>query len=352
MNTRPRAIRSGLTLVELLAVIAIIGLLVGLLLPAVQSARESARRTKCTSNLREWSQAMLQHHQAMSFLPYLASRAIRGQAPGTEDPLTAAGNVAIPLRSFIVPLWPFVDNQPLYDQYDAWLQAGSYGQLPAAFRTPIELNYCPSDKPGARYCPRGISGTACGVRQNYVVNSGTFSAIQSIGGWTATTNTQQARPVAPFGFAKGHLHWNFTPFHTSLNQILDGCSNTLLMSEIRVFPFDEGRLPGNGWAHADADTRGVVTSGINTPAFMTFSTPNSGIDNCQGVSGCDFTQTELPCTAPGSSLLMTVSARSRHAGGVNASLCDGSVRFIGDDIAMNIWRALSTIRNQELLEAY
>jgi prepilin-type N-terminal cleavage/methylation domain-containing protein/prepilin-type processing-associated H-X9-DG protein len=362
MNTRLRVFRAGLTLVELLAVIAIIGLLAGLLLPAVQSARESARRTTCTNNLRQWAHAMLQHHEAMSFFPHIATRAVPPTPPGGEDLVMVSGACTAvggqSPRSFIVALWPYMEQQALSDQFTRNLYAGASNQ--ATFSTPLPVNYCPSDKPGAMWCPRGASGANCTARHNYVVNAagpnGAIQPVTSLTGSAMCTNNMQPRAVAPFGFGKGSVSGNFVPFRTNLGHVVDGASMTLLMAEIRVFPVDQGMLPepnSGGYSWEDADTRGVVITGIHTPAFMTLFTPNSGRDLCQGVSGCrNDVDPQMPCYVISGNLNLSVSARSRHAGGVNASLCDGSVRFISDGIALNTWRALSTIRATDLVEAY
>jgi prepilin-type processing-associated H-X9-DG protein len=357
MTPNHRDPRAALTLVELLATIAIIGLLVGLLLPAVQSARESARRSACTNNLRQWATAMLQHHEAMSFFPHIATRAVPPTPPGGEDVVFVSGSCAVTggtvNRSFVVATWPYLEQQALYDQFTRNLYAGTSNA--AAFATPLAVNYCPSDKPNAMYCPRGATGTGCTARQNYVVNSGTLSALQPVTILTGSAVcSMQPRATAPFGFGKGSVSGNFVPFRTNLGHVLDGASMTLLMAEIRVFPHDDGRLPGNGYAWADADTRGVVSTGIHTPAFMTRFTPNSGIDLCQGVSGCDLNhdQSDLPCYVISGNLQLTISARSRHLGGVNAAMCDGSVRFVDDSIALGTWQALSTMRRGDLVDSF
>ncbi len=355
--TRRRGSRSGLTLIELLVTIAIIGSLVGLLLPAVQAAREAARRSACSSNLRQWATALLQHHEAMSAFPYLATRASPPTQPGDEDnalvsgACVATGGTAS--RSFVVATWPYLEQQAVHDQFMRGLYAGTSTAAPLS--VPMAVNYCPSDKPNARYCPRGATGANCIARQNYVVNSGTLRAVQPVAVVAgAAVCSMQPNPVAPFGFGKGSVSGNFVPFRTKLRSVVDGTSKTLLMAEIKVFPHDQGRLPGNGYSWADADTRGVVSPGFYTSAFMTRFTPNSGVDLVQGTGGCDFNydQTDMPCEVRGGNLDLTVSARSRHRGGVNVAMCDGSVHFIDDTIAIGTWRALSTMRGGDRIDSF
>ena len=105
-----RSLRAGFTLVELLAVIAIIGTLVGLLLPAVQAAREAARLSACGNNLKQWGVAMATHHDAKS---KLANNVVSDQ----YQPSPWAR------RSFVVDLWPFIEEQRLYDRWDFTKQA-------------------------------------------------------------------------------------------------------------------------------------------------------------------------------------------------------------------------------------
>lgn len=352
--------RRAFTLVEMLATIAIVGLLVALLIPAVQSARESARRVACTNNLRQWATAMLQHHEAMSFFPHIATRAVPPTPPGGEDVIFVAGSCAITggvsPRSFVVATWPYLEQLALYDQFTRNLYAGTSNT--ATFSMPLSVNYCPSDKPNAMWCPRGATGINCTARQNYVVNSGTLSALQPVAVLTGSAVcSMQPKAVAPFGFGKGSVSGNFVPFRTSLGHVTDGASTTLLMSEIRVFPIDQGMLPfptpPGGYSWEDADTRGVVSSGIHTTSFMTQFTPNSGRDLCQGVSGCrDDVDPTMPCYVTSGNLQLTISARSRHPGGVNAAMCDGSVRFIDERISLGTWRALSTMRSGDLVDTY
>ena len=193
-----RTNRRGFTLVELLVVIAIVGVLVALLLPAVQSARESSRRTQCINHLKQWGIAMHLFHDAREHLPEGASSA--------------------PRHTWVMRLWPFIEQRVLDQGNDltipfyvepgtvAYTLNGLTGQY-------VPLYYCPSDvgsdQTVGRYQRR---------RGNYVVNWGNVPygwPIEEIG-------------LAPFSYIAGQAN---DPRETNLADITDGTSHTLLISE-------------------------------------------------------------------------------------------------------------------------
>jgi prepilin-type N-terminal cleavage/methylation domain-containing protein/prepilin-type processing-associated H-X9-DG protein len=340
----------GFTLIELLVVIAIIGALVAILLPAVQSAREAARRSMCTNQLKQWSLAMLTYEDANKALPYIANRA---NPAGSE----INGDGKTTYRGWVVALWPFIEQSELYDRWNFDRAHNDTGATPIGgmrnntlSQQRLSTYYCPSDKPGAYHCTRnatfGTSTPNCAARQNYVVNGGRAGLLQATGSANpAPGNQQQAAPSSPFGFRGGSVQSNFVPFKTKLAQITDGTSQTLLMAEIRVFPVD---VSSN-----DTDTRGVVISGLTT-GFTTHATPNSGIDTTYSLGGCDntFDPVNLPCSSPGGNISLSHSARSRHPGGVNVSMCDGTVRFVQNTISLNAWQELSTMNSGLTVPSY
>jgi prepilin-type N-terminal cleavage/methylation domain-containing protein/prepilin-type processing-associated H-X9-DG protein len=295
--------RSGFTLVELLVVIAIIGTLIGLLLPAIQAAREAGRRVSCTNNLKQWGLAMHSHHDALKHFPYGTNR----NYPAGSEVATVTASPS--RRTFVISLWPYLEALDLYSQY-------SFGRLfntspnKALCSTPLPLYYCPSDRPNAKV------DTLCAP--NYLVNWG-------------TTTFGNAGRKAPFGWLVGTTWNNNVPYHTRVADITDGTSKTLLMSEVVVAPQD-----------TDVDTRSRRFNDVGAPGFMTRTTPNSGvaddIENCVPYLPC------LTSTRVNTSL----AARSRHSGGVVVAMCDGSVRFINDTTDLGTWQALSTMAEGDI----
>jgi prepilin-type N-terminal cleavage/methylation domain-containing protein/prepilin-type processing-associated H-X9-DG protein len=308
----------GFTLVELLVVIAIIALLIGLLLPAVQSARESGRRMSCTNNLKQWALAMLAHHDSMGHFPYGTSRT---NPPGLEAtvPVPAVPTPAnVPRRTFIVSLWPYLEARALSDRYD-------FGQLFASdvnrpvCNTPLNVYYCPSDRPNAK-AGGNTNTNVCAV--NYIIN------------WGTSTYSGAGRR-APFGWLAGWTWHNQQPYCTQIAHIVDGASTTLLMSEVALPPQD-----------ADHDTRPHRFNDVGAPGFMTRTTPNSSVED-----DLEHCVSYLPCRVSGRGA-MSLAARSRHPGGVVAAMCDGSVTFVTDSIDIGTWQALSTMNQREIVDFY
>ena len=317
MNLRKHP--AAFTLVELLVVIAIIGTLVGLLLPAIQAAREAARMSQCVNNLKQWGVAMHNHHDAVKALPYGNNRV---NPPGTEASKLGQGTIR---RTFVVSLWPYLEQSDLFTAYDpnkGWYDmstnvSGRTNQSLGAMRA--THYYCPSDRPGAMW----TANIYVFCRSNYVTNHGpsVFYAAERKApfGWTGSTN----------GYS------NYIPYRTNFKDVTDGTSKTLLMSELRVTPSD-----GTG------DMRGTTMNDAGTPWFMAVATPNSGSDELNSAGAvCNNTETaDMPCFVGAN---MAVAARSRHPGGVNAVMCDGSVRFFADSIQLSTWAALSSMNGGE-----
>ncbi len=189
----------------------------------------------------------------------------------------------------------------------------------------MTIYYCPSDRPGALW-----KGDAYWrARANYVVNYGPNLLF------TPTTTDPR---VGPFGWVSSGGFGSFVPYRKGFVEIADGLSNTLLMSEI-VFP---ARDEIN-------DARGDVFNERGAHWFMAVTTPNTGID--QSSNGCPTaTSTDYdpnnPCVQ---STYQQVAARSRHTSGVNAALCDGSIRFVSNTINLAPWQAMASINGSEVI---
>lgn len=314
---------SGFTLVELLVVIAIIGVLVGVLLPAVQAAREAARRMQCQNNLKQLGLALLNYESAFKRFP-------NGSTNATGIPLSG------PRMPFTYFLYPFIEQGNLYDSFDskpASATRDSNGlHIPQCESTNSVANgptakvittlLCPSDGNGgtvARYAPFGTL-LANWSRSNYL---GFF------GPTTQGDNFNQTPLRGPFGFNYG----------ARLQQITDGTSNTMVFGEYL-----------RGMDDNPADIRGVLW--VDLPAssqIYTQNTPNSRSPDriFPGLLCNDLPHRNLPCVGT-SRNEATATSRSRHSGGVNVVVVDGSVQFFGDSIDLKIWQAFGTINGGEV----
>lgn len=304
MYSRNRAF----TLVELLVVIAIIGILIALLLPAVQAAREAARRTECVNKLKQWGVAMQMHHDTYGKLPY--------------------GSTFDPRQTWVIHLWQFIEETNLAslsdrdgDLYDPPFTI--VGTLDGLGGQAIPLYRCPSDAEGQDQ----TAGNYQRRRGNYVVNWGhaTFGGVYN-------PNTV-APGVAPFRYEDGRTS---RPEATAFSQISDGTSHTLLMSEYLL-------------AHSpqDNDWRGDILNNEGVHRFHTIQTPNSSAADVIANGWFQETSDPLMPAVAGSFSRQQNAARSRHPGGVNAVRCDGSIEFVVDSISLLAWQALGTMNGGE-----
>src|SRR3954451_22416967 len=301
------------TLVELLVVIAIIGVLVALLLPAVQAARESSRRTKCQSNLRQWALAMHNFHDVNNNLPYFTQTTPNRQ---TWAP-------------FVMPYLEQGNLVSAYTMSTHWYNAPNL----AVTQLNLPIFSCASDRQKAMWLDQTGFISA---RGNYLVNYGNLP-------WG--NDTQLGPGHGPFGLpsvqsASSNL---FTPYQCRFAQITDGTSNTLLMSEVIVARMDNNQGGGVNWpsgyfrGHIWHDA--VTSSPSHCPnIFMMINGPNSTVPDNAMCGTIPNNDVKMPCVN-GSSTTRVNSARSRHPSGVSASCADGSVRFVTDSISQTAWRA-------------
>jgi prepilin-type N-terminal cleavage/methylation domain-containing protein/prepilin-type processing-associated H-X9-DG protein len=308
--------RAGFTLIELLVVIAIIGVLIALLLPAVQAAREAARRAQCTNNLKQIGIAMHNYHDALGALPM-------GQVPVTSY---SALSLAL----------PYFEQSTSYAAVNFSLPNSDPSNNTVRM-TQISSFLCPSDYPN-RLPSRGAA-------TNYHANKGG----QVI--WTDATGPNAGMP-APNGIFVYGLSVRFA-------EVSDGTSNTAFFSERTL-----------------ADGNNAVVSPLEDVFFSPASpaTPDEAMQICRAVNINDLaTQFPLFMGAPwlngqhtyqhisppndrscGYFLInrATMPPSSRHPGGVNVLLGDGSVRFVKQTINLATWRGLGTRSSGEILAEY
>ena len=331
----PRLHRRGFTLIELLVVIAIIGVLIALLLPAVQSAREAARRAQCTNNLKQIALATHNYHDTLGSFP-----------PGAKYDRWATW------YHFVLPFMESSQLQAAYNFDGSTVSAPSLTynsvQNTTVSYTVVDAFQCPSD--GVQRVQLG--GPAPGaVQGNYGVNYGNTGT----GYWQinypegCTPGTAGCVPFlgAPFSWVSAGPGSPVRTFGRSydIGSIRDGTSNTLMASEVL-----QGQSANDP---TQVDLRGFIQYGASS-GFSTYLAPNSTQpDLVQLANYCSFPFSDNPpCQQRSNGTFRDMfAARSRHPGGVNALFCDGSVRFIKDSISLVTWRAASTSRGGEVISA-
>lgn len=327
--------RKGFTLIELLVVIAIIAVLIALLLPAVQMAREAARRAQCTNNLKQIALALVNYHDVYREFPAVC---VRSQYNGDRS----WGNFSV--KSAILPM---IDQSHVFDNINFSRNSTHYGGAPwqlTAYTAKISSFVCPSD-PG----PGGARAHV--AASNYVRNVGwhkedyrgpwrwhirswfpvySISIRQMVDGTSKTAAFSEKLLEAKFGANVAHNRGWVDPAMVNLGDSLSQPDDAVLpllnkecasVSDADLdYNFTGGGRGANGWLRNRYNANSFYTHGKtpNTPdcvsGFDTWFRDRRGHNN----------------------------ASSMHAGGVNVAFFDGSVQFIGDNIAINVWRAMAT----------
>ncbi|NQT14306.1 MAG: DUF1559 domain-containing protein [Planctomycetes bacterium] len=286
--------RQGFTIVELLVVIAIIGILIALLLPAVQAAREAARRSQCSSHLKQIGLALHNYHDThRCFPPFLIHRT------GTPSRIADVDKGA----NWLVFLLPYVEQRQLYDEWDFHIPAS----LNAGRSQELAIYKCPSDPQSTKnFCSYAGGQWA---RGNYGMNvspcwfgvgSGPGNSLGGVGG---------ANQVARFA------------------DITDGTSNTVAVDELRA-GMNEHDLRGC-WAMPGL-------SAGTAAMFNDASAPNSrepysdDMENCAVSGMLGDASSGMGCFDSTTTAQMT--GRSEHPGGLQVLMADGSARFVSDTI--------------------
>jgi prepilin-type N-terminal cleavage/methylation domain-containing protein len=330
--------RSGFTLVELLVVIAIIGVLVALLLPAVQAAREAARRSQCSNNLKQLALGYHNYHDTNNKLPQTAS--------WITKPPNAAQDSNWNGYSALTMVLPFIEQKTVYDQY-RWDQyhydnIGTPGALIVG-RTRLKVFLCPSDRDHPNITDSGWTnyGACEGTNLGYNVSVNSYNGM----------------------FARARFR--------GFNDVIDGLSNTIMAGEFIKGDNNSGKFTVNGdiakpiplsgypdqfWTQAQLDAYGTEclsngqaahqshagfrwsAPGQYNSSFNTMAPPNWRFPACHDCSGCG--QADARGIFP---------ARSRHPGGAMHAMGDGSVRFLPNTVNLTTYQALGSASGEDVV---
>jgi len=292
--------RHAFTLFELLVVIAIIGLLVALLLPAIQAAREAARRSQCLNNLRQIGVALHLHHDAKGRFP-----------PGHYCDKAGCGNNGGSESTWVTWLLPFLEQEALWDRID-WQHGFGHSPL---YNAEIHAN-----TPPVMLCPSSAAGRPSAfldayTRGSYAANNGTGPMRES-----DIYHAPVQRPAGVF----------YLNSWLNISRILDGTSNTAFVSELRLVDHSQ-------------DFRGVLHY-PEGPLYHHNQTPNSLVPDQIRHAHC-VNDPWAPCVGTFVAWIpryMTMTARSYHPGGVNLLMGDGHVRFVSESVSLGVWQAAGT----------
>ena len=336
--------RRAFTLIESLVVVSLIGLLIALLLPAVQASREAARRGQCVNNLKQIGLALHAYQASHQSFP------LNWGDPPTDPKLGRPWILSYRPYSALTRILPYLDQQPLYaainfeveNHFD--LESGSKGfpfpQNETAFQTKLAVYLCPTDE-------RSATGAGCSYRGNYGVGPCAATTRETID----SGNGFYSFPIVlgPHSFPDGMAHtvayserlhgtamgsgtgMTFARDFSAINSVNIYCNtrdadfalDCARVAATRDFPAD--RSAGFTWFYGD----------FGCAAYNHAQVPNGSIPDSVTV---------------GENWWGIVTARSNHPGGVNTMMADGSARFVNNSLSRAVWRGLGTRNGGELVE--
>ena len=333
-------LRKGFTLVELLVVIAIIGILVGLLLPAVQAAREAARRMQCSNNVKQLGLATHNYHDTFKSFPVSFFAATQAGYPTLGSPRDGRQT------SWLTGVLPYIEQSAIFNMLD--FSRGVTNDPRSTVNPPLS----PSNQwaatqriPGFK-CPSDTSPDVLNARSDTsgIANQIAF-ALTSYKGvcganwqWGVTQSTAAPWTTTRFGVSSNGLDrgngiffrgWDF-PYKTNMRDVTDGTSNTLMVGEAI------GNYSQWNWWWLSNATTATTSIPLNAKAACAAYTPATGMTKKAGLLIC---RGDWP---------NNYSFASEHTGGGNFSLADGSIRFLSDSIDRDIYRGMATISGGEI----
>ncbi|MEZ6101812.1 MAG: DUF1559 domain-containing protein [Pirellulaceae bacterium] len=346
---RVAAGRKGFTLVELLVVIAIIGLLVALLLPAVNAAREAARRNGCLNNIRQVALATIMHHDAMQAFPpggVMAEGAMWSAyiLPYMEDDalkqlMTIGENSRVGNNQWAFP--------GVYDPAAIRALGDNYKNL-IAVQTVIEIYRCPSASLPEYQHDNTVDNWHVMERV-----PGSYSANAS--GLVLSQNSPPSM-LDLDGVMFGVDKEADTLFPINLKKVKDGTSKTMLIGEVLHDVEAQETIGASRAEHQDGDHKDHWYIGSDDIDTSRGARPGQDGSECMGSTGVPINlqnrfRNTNPCSSPShpDCQALQLSFSSAHPGGINIAHCDGSAAFIGEDIDPQPWSDLGTRANQVLV---
>ena len=347
--------KRGFTLIELLVVIAVIAVLIALLLPAVQQAREAARRTQCKNNLKQLGLGVLNYESDFTVFP-----------PG--DCTRNWGSGEIPQASVHCYLMPYLEQANLYNELNflAQINAASTAankdakvKIVSAFHCPADSNPPVNNVAGANILSESCNYMQClgavSTHAGVYLTAGTGSVKGSV--ITAGTNLQPETQLHGVFFRNSSVR---------TRDITDGMSNTAILAEIKTGPNGTSSYakppvgdPKDFTVATSASINWTGSDQLFPPAECESRARNAwayrGLQWYRALMVATYYNHTLTPNAPYRDCISTnlyqghLAARSYHVGGVNCALADGSIRFVSDNIDANVWRAVGTKSNGEVV---
>lgn len=323
--------RSAFTLIELLVVIAIIGILIALLVPAVQKVRAAAALTECRNNLKQIGLALHSYESVFKKFPpgYISIPGVGYKDGQTDDWGPGWGWLAV--------LLPYVEQDNLFKSLKWDLPCWDPVNA-AAVQTPVSIYICPSARNigptvGITDINKNVLNGAVFARANYVHNVG-WNDI-----WSSPAGTDYDDPVLG---CNGVMYRNS---RIRIAQVTDGMSNTVFAGERTPYLADAvwaGVVPdGKHYSYNEFASSGTGGKGINYDNCGSYVGANSG------PSIYEYPQIIHPPNWPGGH---TDQMHSDHTGGCNILMGDGSVRFLADNIRLSTWKALCSRGDSDIID--
>jgi prepilin-type N-terminal cleavage/methylation domain-containing protein len=343
MNSR------GFTLIELLVSIAIIAVLVAILLPAVQQAREAARGSQCKNNLKQIGIAAHNYHEAFGLFPFGKGAGYVASVPG------AAGYARWSVHAMLLP---YVDQAPLYNSInfsfppDTPGMAGAIATFMPAYQTPGQVNTIQSQASIASFICPSDRGPAPGWKgqNNYAGNQG---------GWLCDRGDSPATAAGDIATSEVQQGMFYFLSRVRIGDVTDGLSNTAFFSE---------KIRGQGTADPRSDLYAVTNQNTLDATYQNCNATNTATalpltskwgfswvmgENCCTLYNHVAGPNALSCAGipfPNNNMTnmaMQVAPTSFHTGGVNMIMGDGAVYFLGDNVDMGVFRAMGTRNGNE-----